>query len=385
MVQNRQPMHVLAAAIPFGLGPAGKLATLVEDAPWISWYACGDKFDLSIFEPDAFRGHLWSRDRETLREFARAHHIDRAVVILDPPLAITLEEIGIAVVYVDSLPFLWTDADLVPATVTAYCAQLCMDLPQPAWRQLSSIRNLVWTQGIVPRDRTQWQTGKRAGQFLVNFGGLSSPHSEGVAYAEAVLLPLLRAIEKSDCQKLLITSSKAGVQTLQSVERVMRDALPTRIQPEFCTLPKRAFLREVSQSELFFTSPGLTTLLETAGLPTPTILLPPQNLSQYSNERMSRMVFSQQKSILWPAEELNYASLERYLPGGEDSVVKRIDHALAKLGGNVEACEKLERAFVQALTETRTNNNPVNSILDLIGGDGSAQILGVLDALLNRK
>lgn len=376
-------MHVLAAAIPFGLGPAGKLATLVGDAPWISWYACGDEFDLSIFEPDAFRGHLWSRDREALREFARTHHIDRAVVILDPPLALLLEEIDIAVVYVDSLPFLWTDADLVPTAVTAYCAQLCMDLPQPAWKQLGSIQNLIWTQGIVPRDRAQWQEGKRAGQFLVNFGGLSSPHSEGLAYAEAVLPPLLQAIENSDCQRLVITSSKAGVQILQFVGQPMRDALPARIQPEFCTLPKRAFLREIGRSEIFFTSPGLTTLLETAGLQTPTILLPPQNLSQYSNERMHRMAFSQQESISWPAKDLDFVSLEPFLQEGEESVVKRIDHSLAQLGGDVEAREKLEMAFRRALARVRTRGTAA-SILDVIGGEGSAQVLGVLGELLER-
>jgi hydroxymethylcytosylglucuronate/cytosylglucuronate synthase len=378
-----KPLHVLAAAIPFGLGPAGKLATLVEDAPWISWYACGDEFDLSIFEPGAFRGHLWSRDRDALRDFARSRHIDRAIVVLDPPLALLLEEIGIAVLYVDSLPFLWTDADLVPTRVTAYCAQLCLDLPKPAWRQLGSVRNLIWTQGIVPRDRPRWQNSKRVGQFLVNFGGLSSPHSEGLSYAEAVLPPLLQAIDRSDCQKLMVTSSKAGVQVLRSVGQTAKGA-STRIQLEFCTLPKKVFLREIGRSEIFLTSPGLTTLLETAGIQTPTILLPPQNLSQYSNERMHRMAFPEHESILWPTKNLDFVSLEPHLQKGEELVVKRIDHSLAQLRGDAEIREKLEIAFRMALARVRKCGVRTKSILDVIGGDGSAQILEVLGGLLER-
>lgn len=374
-------MNVLAAAISFGLGPAGKLATLVEAAPWINWYACGDRFDQGIFEGNLFRDELWSRDRNELREFTKSCNIDRALVVLDPPLARLIEELGIPVVYVDSLPFLWTDADAIPSSVAAYCAQLCMYLPRSSWGQLRAVENLVWTQGIVPRRLQPSREKTPKGQFVVNFGGLSSPHGPGLAYAQTVLRPLLGAIGKTDCRRLLVTSSKAGAIVLKMVWDEIKDSFDRTIEPEFVTLPKIEFLKETSRSEILVTSPGLTTLLETAGLKIPTVLLPPQNLSQYINCRMHQMASANGEAVFWPTEGLSFGSLESFLDEGEERVVNRIYQGIGELAGNSEISESLEGVFRSSLHRARTGRIPTGTILDMIGGNGSAEIIEVLTNL----
>lgn len=40
-------MRVLACAVGFGLGPSGKLCSVVENNKHYEWYACGDELNLS--------------------------------------------------------------------------------------------------------------------------------------------------------------------------------------------------------------------------------------------------------------------------------------------------------------------------------------------------
>jgi hydroxymethylcytosylglucuronate/cytosylglucuronate synthase len=374
-------MNVLAAAIPFGLGPAGKLATLVKGAPWIHWHACGDRFDQSVFEKSPFEGQLWSKDRGEVQEFIRSHHIDRALVVLDPHLALLIDELGIPVVYVDSLPFLWTDADAIPSAIALYCAQLCMFLPAASWRQLRSVKNLVWTQGIVPQIPPRPQDEPRMGQFMVNFGGLSSPHGEGMTYARALLRPLMGAIGKTDCRRLLVTSSNAGVIVLKTVWNEVRGLVDMKVEPEFVTLSQKEFLRETGCSELLVTSPGLTTLLETAVLEIPMVLLPPQNLSQYLNSRMHQMASPDGEIVSWPATELSFESLETFLDEGEEVVVRQIYRRIGELEGKPEVSDSIEATFRSCLDRARRCKTGRGTILDLIGRGGSAQVIELLTNL----
>jgi hypothetical protein len=161
----------------------------------------------------------------------------------------------------------------------------------------------------------------------------------------------------------------------------IKDSLDTTVEPEFATLPKKEFLKEAGLSEILVTSPGLTTLLETAALKIPTVLLPPQNLSQYINCRMHQMASTNGEAVLWPSKGLSFESLESFLDDGEEAVVNRIYQEIGELAGKPEISESLEAVFRSCLHRARTGRNASGTILDRIGCDGSAEILEVLTSL----
>ena len=57
-------MKVLACAVGFGLGPNGKLCSIVNYNKKYEWYACGDKLDLSIYKENPFIDTCWSKDEK---------------------------------------------------------------------------------------------------------------------------------------------------------------------------------------------------------------------------------------------------------------------------------------------------------------------------------
>ena len=73
-----------------------------------------------------------------------------AINVLDPDLAILIENLGVKVFYVDSLPFLWTESDLVPFNVTKYFAQKCVNMNNRANAIMNKVKNLIWVDPISP-------------------------------------------------------------------------------------------------------------------------------------------------------------------------------------------------------------------------------------------
>ena len=64
-------MNILACASGFGLGPGGKLSSIIEKTSQlcgknICWYACGDFIDTAIFKEDIFLKVCWSRNEENI-------------------------------------------------------------------------------------------------------------------------------------------------------------------------------------------------------------------------------------------------------------------------------------------------------------------------------
>jgi hypothetical protein len=199
-----------------------------------------------------------------------------------------------------------------------------------------------------------------------------------MTYAKAMLPPLMSAIRKTDCRRVVVTSSKAGVVVLKTVWNEVRGRVAAKVEPEFVTFPQNEFLREVACSEILVTSPGLTTLLETAVLKIPTVLLPPQNLSQYLNSRMHQMASPNGDIVSWPTKELSFESLETSLDEGEEVVVREIYRRIGELEGKPGISDSIEATCRSCLDRARTCKAGQGTILDLIGRGGSAQIIELL-------
>ena len=323
-------MKVLACASGFGLGPVGKLSSIMEKAKEmfegnIRWYACGDKIDTDILEKDLFVEKCWSREEEEITEFVKKHKIKVAIVVLDPDIAIILEKNGVSVFFIDSLPFLWTEADVVPFDSYKYFAQKCVQMNDEASRIMSKVKNLIWVNPIVC-DVNTTQINKKY-KIVINLGGLHSTIENGRGYINLVLITLLKnLILKYDESEILIT---CGSKAKETVDKELTENNFKNMHVK--TLKQKDFLKYVIDSEIFFTSPGMTTIYETCGYDKKTILLPPQNLSQYYNSEFADKLIKRLKKIQWKKEDLNKEYLDKYLYLGEDEVVeiifKNIDNA----------------------------------------------------------
>ncbi|MFH1469113.1 MAG: hypothetical protein ABIO70_32295 [Pseudomonadota bacterium] len=374
-------MNVFAGAVPFGMGPVGKLASIIEASTDIAWTPCGDPFPLTVFSQASFGTPCWSREPAVLEAFAERHDIGLAVVVLDPDLAEVLERVGVSVVYVDSLPFLWTPEDPLPRAVSAYCAQLCPALPEAAWGPLRTVRNLHWVGAIVPAVLPP--PGSHREGVVLNLGGVHSPHGSGFAYLDLVVPAALAALEDRWRGGITITGSADALTHLRSPGGAA-DALLAQSGARCETLTQRDYLARIARAELLVTSPGLTTILETSALEVPLVVLPPQNLSQYFNAEIARNHLPGCAVVGWVHPTLSPARVEQARSRGEAWAVRYIQEAIAALRLEPSEAEALRDRIaggVSAVLAEACGPVTARGLLDIVGPRGTAQVLSVITSL----
>ncbi|QHC23300.1 hypothetical protein [Streptomyces sp. GS7] len=197
-----------------------------------------------------------------------------ALVINDPVAADRIARSGTPVVYVDSLPYLWTTDLEVPAAATMYCAQHSPAGALPPTSPLRQWANVHWVEPIVPPPRR-----RRGGAGVVlSVGGLHSHLVGGAsdAYLRAVVIPLVDALI---CAGHQIAAVCGNLPAWAHTELAATLPGSVRVGPSSAYEFEAALL----QADALFTSPGSTTILQAASVDLPTALLPPQNLSQILN------------------------------------------------------------------------------------------------------
>lgn len=316
-------MNVLGCAVSFGLGPSGKLSSIISKSLEINndikWYGSGDELDLDIFEENVFNDICWTKDTNEIKKFVKKNNIELAIDVLDPEIAIILKKIGINVFYIDSLPFMWTEADLIPFNVDIYFAQKCVNMNNRAQKILMNVNNLKWINPIIPDIKFNDSNVKKY-NVVVNLGGMHSPYGDGEEYIKLVVVNLLNEllkIYKSD-QILVTCGSKAN----KSVKNILNQNNVKGIKVK--TLKQIEFLEYVKNCDLFITSPGMTTIYETCGLDKNTIILPPQNLSQFYNKEFAKKLIKKLKVIEWNKDDLEFEYIKNFIELGEEKVVEII-------------------------------------------------------------
>lgn len=351
-------MRVLACAVGFGLGPSGKLCSVVENNKRYEWYACGDELDLSVYDSNPYLDVCWSRDEKELYSFVKKYDIHCAVNVLDPELATFLENAGLKVLYIDSLSFMWTRADYIPDNVYAYCGQKYPDFKlNPA---LDSVENYIWVDPIIPEFKKQDQED----YIVLNFGGLHSPFGDGVEYFNMIMDSLVGVIGH---KKVYITGGRNVVE------------LAHKNYPQFfCkTHSHLEFLKLVSGASLFFTSPGLTTIYETYGMNIKTIILPPQNLSQFYNASVARDICKEVKVLDWRCDSLNMKALEQFKDEPEEKTVQYIYEQIRLLFNNDKYRKEYELYVHSFMNEPYKNNN-----FTTFGANGLQQVSTILHKIV---
>lgn len=220
------------------------------------------------------------------------------------------------------------DAD-IPALdkVAYYCAQKYpverLPLASPLLQKWPGIK---WVDPIVPSSQS-----RRGGQgVVVNVGGLRNYVIRGIdsdlvdnaveAYLSLVLFPLAGVLQAAGRK----VSAVCGNLSPDSCRR-LRTLLPEcdAIGPQ----TPYAFERMLSDADLLITSPGSTTILHAMAISLPTLLLPPQNLSQILNARL----YSKPGADImqWPASVLDRAKVEQLRSRGLNAVLPYIYQSIA--------------------------------------------------------
>ena len=321
--------NIIIGTNNFGLGPVGKVSSIVTGlSDEYSFFACGNEFDLNIFKDGTFKDTLFSKDKEKIANFIKKHKINYAIVVLDVELATILMDLNVKVIFVDSLPFMWTQADidegLLPLDATVYCAQKCCNLTEASKKVLAQVKNLKWINPIQSKFEKKYRPYKEE-YIHINVGGLHSPIGNGESYIKTVIIPLLKIFKS---EKIIITcGTTAKISILNELKNEGIDSRNIKVE----TLQQKDFISSINNAKLFLTSPGLTTIYETESLHKPTIILPPQNLSQFYNIEYAKKILDKYKTINWDTQKLNLDYLQSILPKGETYVVDKIYEFITEL------------------------------------------------------
>lgn len=321
--------NIIIGTNNFGLGPVGKVSSIVTGlSDEYSFFACGNEFDLNIFKDGTFKDTLFSKDKEKIANFIKKHKINYAIVVLDVELATILMDLNVKVIFVDSLPFMWTQADidegLLPLDATVYCAQKCCNLTEASKKVLAQVKNLKWINPIQSKFEKKYRPYKEE-YIHINVGGLHSPIGNGESYIKTVIIPLLKIFKS---EKIIITcGTTAKISILNELKNEGIDSRNIKVE----TLQQKDFISSINNAKLFLTSPGLTTIYETESLHKPTIILPPQNLSQFYNIEYAKKILDEYKTINWDTQKLNLDYLQCILPKGETYVVDKIYEFITEL------------------------------------------------------
>lgn len=308
---------IALCGVDFGWGSAGKLCAVMRSyrkaRPAQHFVVFGTQLGRVVLsgEPvDAWYPNL-PQDSCELRELLDRHDVAAGLVVLDPCAADLLEAAGCPTVFVDSLPYLWTEADPLPFDVTVYCAQMCPVLPQPAWAPLRRIARLHWVEGISTTVSSRSRDPRLA---VLNVGGLHSPSNpEGNPnYLRLVLTPALRALEATGFRTVYLCGNiRPGDLTSDMDGLSLTIQVGARSQEDFLGL--------LAEAGLLMTSPGLTTLLEAGAHGTPTVCLPAQNLSQIFNGDRFASTVDAGCHVGWPPTILSRSEVECARLAGEDA------------------------------------------------------------------
>lgn len=354
MINNN--LHTLLAAVcDFGWGSLGKLRLILDQLAACPVALYGDA-PINALAADLLgaRHAFVNRPPESATV---------ALVINDPAAADRIAGLGVPVIYVDSLPYLWANEGEVPGrrNVAYYCAQKFPTDRMPVSPQLLD-RPIHWIDPIVPTPRHR--TGGEG--VVINLGGLHS-HLAGDtvdAYLRLVLLPLVGELKAAgrdvsavcgnlpadicgEVQSMLPACRFVGRQTPYDFEALLRGA------------------------DLLVSSPGSTTILQAISLRLPTLLLPPQNLSQIFNARLFSTPGA--PTMDWPSSVMSAETIDRLRPQGEDAVLIYIYKSISDAARSARATADVT-ATIQAAVRGMPGAGVLDSSLSSLGRNGAAQV-----------
>jgi hydroxymethylcytosylglucuronate/cytosylglucuronate synthase len=359
---------LLAAARYIGWGGFGKLRLILEHLPQAKVAFYGHPFLADLphgwLDPLTLSGHSPGQS-------------DVAVVINDVATANRIADLGVPVVFVESLPYLRnTDADIPRLDRLAhYCAQKYpidrLPLANPSLRNLQTVK---WIDPIVPP-----APERRGGQgVIVNVGGLYSFGIGGLtqlanrsasAYLELALFPLVRILREQRRTILAV----CGNLSAENCER-LRDLAPgcRAVGPQ----TPAALAQMLADADLLITSPGSTTILQAAAMGLPTLLLPPQNPSQIYNLRIYTRPDA--NAMQWPVSVVDASKVEELSFRGLVDPLNHLYHSIIEAAKSARAASDVTAALIRMLQDASADG-VLNRDLASLGFAGASQVARLIE------
>ncbi|GAA4803508.1 hydroxymethylcytosylglucuronate/cytosylglucuronate synthase [Streptomyces ziwulingensis] len=402
---TRSSTTVALAGAEFGWGSTGKLSAVIaalrdRTSGPLRFVGLASGLSRTLLQEHGVERwyDLDVTDRQAVADVVRRERISTALVVLEGPAAIALEAAGVPTVFVDSLPFLWTDGDrdVLPTEVSVYCAQKCLDLPPECQGVLSAVTNLRWVEAVVAhtaRASGPAPENARAGtgstrpasdapwrSALVSLGGLRSPTlTDWTCYPSLVVPATLGALAAAGVREVHVAGNLPAGFTVDADH-------PPGVDVTYGSLPHETFLERLADTDVLLTSPGLTTLLEAGARGRPTVCLPPQNLSQIFNGRHHSHAVGTDVRVRWPQEVFSEADVLRDRTGPEDTALRVIYGGIAAAAAGPDAHRvraDVRDAIRAALRDARAGAR-WTGLTDAVGRHGARQVADRLLALVPR-
>ena len=316
------PLKIALYAVPFGFGPVSKaiaIKSALDKRLDVDWTLFGSGTSLEFMRKNAEGAKVFELESINVPDSIAnyiAENFDCAVIIMHRAWADALAS-KLPVFVADSLGYMWPPDYFTSfpniQNVEAYYVQ---DI-------FGSYDNLAKTQldKIIPVspiiDITKSAQKQYTSPTVVHLGGLLNPFSqestenyvEGIEQIITEIAPPRSIILMSETARKLYRGKFPGFNVTQ--------------------LEKAQSIAVMSDAEITYTSPGLTTLLELSSMEAVAAPLLPQNYSQALNIVNMVLSYGAQLSEVWHYLASYYDELKPGLPEGEAiERVKSINQAL---------------------------------------------------------
>jgi len=320
------PGTLWVGASDFGWGSLGKLTLILDEMPDVE----------AVLHPNsAETGVLVSMPPRSAPDGLRP---TAALVVNDPSLADEIAASGVPVIYVDSLPYLRHSEAELPKHALVFCAQKWPGQPAELVGPLAGLTHIQWIDPIVPRSSRR--VGGRG--TVLSVGGLRS-HLSGdapIAYIDKVLIPAAEYLSAAGEPVAAICGNLPDWACTR-----LRAIVPAAAQ--IGPTDTRAFHALLRHADRLITSPGSTTMLQAASMALPTVLLPPQNLSQFLNAEI--FTSGSEGIAQWPTEVIDRKRVDELRAGGEDAAIDYVYRQVAGLLHSEHDALSVRQAVIGAI------------------------------------
>lgn len=356
-------LSVTVAVCDFGWGSVGKLRLILDELR----ARCGDTVRiLAELESMDLIGRVIPQHAVEPR--TNAEYPELGLVVNDPSIANSLTDSQIPVLYVDSLPYLWTTPEEVPRSVDCYCAQVYpAAIPISKSSPLRNRSNITWISPIVPPSGYR----KGGGGVVINVGGLHSHLSEfaAQAYLDVVLIPLVQMLVARGI-RIAAVCGNLGDSISGEISTIVGDLVPVGGQTA------GDFEHTLSLADVLLTSPGSTTILQASSIRLPTAFLPAQNLSQILNAEIYATPRTPRSE--WPDAVLDRNLVERLRPRGEDTVLNYIYQSIAEAAHSVSARSAIAHALGTCVEFAFDPYITLDNLM-VLGTGGAREIVDIME------
>lgn len=351
--QGSQKLRLLCSAIDFGFGPIGKLDSILSLLPCADITLIGGQIDHMENIAGRHYKHISSVADASPSDF------DAALVILDPFIANQLTQIGIPVVYVDSLSHVWGTEDTIPYDVAAYCVQKFGDTDVLSMPALEKVRRLIPIDAILLPTKLHRGTSD---YVLVNVGGLHLPGRHSYLYSNIIVPELTK----------FLVSEGMSVRVVGNLPRNTAKLLPPNAF--YGSVTHKEMRTMLAECRFLVTSPGMTTMLEAGAANVPTILLPPQNVSQVLNAHIvTGSPAPHAARIDWPSSIVDGEEVRRLARCSEDAALMYMRDRFLLFSQTVPLdLTWFRRSLVLALLTI--SSDWLNSYVRRVGFSGAMQV-----------